>query len=341
MDSNSIDIFSNGHGTPPVPWDLSNISKYRYFVCPEPICQFMCQNESNFRTHMKEFHVVIEENNIKIENLDDTEYLNNLVPPDLTAKRLEQLNKSNIELVVNKNQNNDYSEAEKTSKFSRNFDLSVKCTQCGFLFYSILELRNHLKDEHPEILAKNQRQKKIQKTVRKSVRISKNNINGNNYFENNFVVSDEDFSSNISDQEDNLDQEFFSTEIQNDENNLTDDEKFGNCFENNELLAEADQTTSKGKIITKVRCKYCSNDYRSYFYLKNHSEREHPDEPLSFTKRILKRIDENLNGEEILIKETDGDVTTYKCDHCDYITTHQDLRGMNSRCQSPKYENGF
>ena len=323
MDSHSIDGFANGHATPPAPWDLSNISKYRFFVCPEPICQFMCQNELRFRTHMKEFHVVIEENDIKIEDLD-TENLNLLVP-DLTAKRLEQLNKYNIELVV-KNQNN-VSEIEKISKISSNFDLSVKCTQCGFLFYSILELRDHLKDEHPE-LTKNQTQKN--QTTRKSARISKNN-NGN-YFEN-FVFSDEDFSNSISEPEDIsiFGQEYNpTTEIQNDENLTDDEEKFANCFENNEQVGPGDQQqSSKGKIITKVRCKYCSNDYRSYFYLKNHSEREHPDEPLSFTKRILKRIDENLNSEEILIKETDGDVTTYKCDHCDYITTHQDLRGMN------------
>ena len=72
----------------------------------------------------------------------------------------------------------------------------------------------------------------------------------------------------------------------------------------NELLNNTDNFHSgikngktKEKIITKVRCKYCFNDYRSYFYLKNHSEREHPDEPLSFTKRKVLILHQNINCE--------------------------------------------
>ena len=41
------------------------------------------------------------------------------------------------------------------------------------------------------------------------------------------------------------------------------------------------------------------------------------------------RILDELTGEEVLIKEVDGEATTYKCDHCPYITTHHDLRGLH------------
>jgi hypothetical protein len=80
--------------------------------------------------------------------------------------------------------------------------------------------------------------------------------------------------------------------------------------------------------ITKLRCGHCHLDYRSYFYLKNHHERDHVDLPLKFTKRTVKVLNE-LTGEESLIREIDGEESTFKCDYCEYVTTHQDLRGMH------------
>ena len=85
---------------------------------------------------------------------------------------------------------------------------------------------------------------------------------------------------------------------------------------------------NRSDIQVKVRCNHCNQDFRSYHYLKSHCEKNHKKLPIKFTKRTVRILDE-LTGEEVLIKEVDGEATTYKCDHCPYITTHHDLRGLH------------
>ena len=147
MNSNN---FSSGNGP---PWDLSDCSKYRYFICPESICEFMSHNELTFKTHMKEFHSVTNENEIKVEDLDEDDKGNNSnfsLENDVDIKlKIDRLKKFNVKVIKNYNTRN-----KKTNynDISKDGFISVNCRSCGFLFDSIIELRDHLKDEHPEIL---------------------------------------------------------------------------------------------------------------------------------------------------------------------------------------------
>ena len=125
----------------------------------------------------------------------------------------------------------------------KNSSFTVNCQSCGFEFYSIIELKKHINDEHSESL---QNCQKIQ---------------------------------------------------ENHENH---------------------------QIVTKLRCQICQSDFRSYHYLKNHHDNKHQNQEINFTKRTLQVFDQE---EEKLIKEVNGKI--FKCDYCDYVTSHSDLRGLH------------
>ena len=98
---------------------------------------------------------------------------------DIIAK-IDRLKRSNVKVIKNYNTRN-----RKTnySDISKDGFISVNCRSCGFLFDSIIELRDHLKDEHPEIL--NQPEKAFLPPSQK--------LFSNNEYSNNDESSDEDY----------------------------------------------------------------------------------------------------------------------------------------------------
>ena len=59
------------------PWDLSNLSIFRYFICPEMACSFITANETPFTQHIKDHHdffIPYEEIPVKLEIKCDVDY---------------------------------------------------------------------------------------------------------------------------------------------------------------------------------------------------------------------------------------------------------------------------
>lgn len=291
------------------PWDLTDCSVYRHYFCPENDCHFMCPDEPTFRSHMTENHLVIERK-IKLKSED--------------GLKLSSISKSVNVTKVSSAQGSNFKKS----------GIVVDCRSCGFAFDSVADLRQHIQDEHTNSVTV---AKPIPATIKPKVEIvekePEDNDGANDYFDDN-NDSGEGYNpatEEAMDEDDNYRDDSGDEDFIPDEEELKRDEKkrprSSNKFPIPVFNFEDIKTPPQGPI-TKVRCDYCAQDYRSYFYLKGHSEREHPDLPIKFTKRTVKVLNE-MTGKELLIKEVDGNEATFKCTHCDYVTTHQHLRGLH------------
>ncbi len=91
------------------------------------------------------------------------------------------------------------------------------------------------------------------------------------------------------------------------------------------ITVEEEDKKAANRILTKLRCQHCFEDLTSFYYLKSHHDKCRGKLPIKFTKRTV----QISNHTEVLIKEIDGKSSTFKCDHCDYVSSHDDLRGLH------------
>lgn len=180
--------------------------------------------------------------------------------------------------------------------------ISVDCNSCGFKCKSIIELRNHINDIHSTSASK------PPKTEGK-------------------IDEDLEHISDLDDEDPNYEPPEADTM------DWTDDE-IEEVKPKEEVVKAKIQPQKVKKIefesSIKVRCKHCNEDFKNYRYLKTHHEKSHDNLDIDFTKRIVKILNE-LTGQEDLIEEIDGKETTFKCDHCDFITVDAESRGLHMR----------
>ena len=108
------------------PWDLSDLSIFRYFICPEVSCAFIADTETPFTQHMTDHHEVFQPSH-----------------DDIPLK----LKNTNIKIVRTQPANDTKPHKIKIMKSGVTFD----CQSCGYQFSSIIELRKHIEKEHPEL----------------------------------------------------------------------------------------------------------------------------------------------------------------------------------------------
>ena len=120
------------------PWQLSDCSVYRYFLCPENICDFKTFTEDEFKDHMNSNHSVL-----VFKEEDDIFSLQNTKVIDV----------SQLDQVINGFQIPRNSFSAKIIPFKKKSKISgvtFDCRSCGFLFDTIKELREHIDFEHSE-----------------------------------------------------------------------------------------------------------------------------------------------------------------------------------------------
>ena len=81
------------------PWQLSDCSVYRYFLCPE--CNFKSRSETPFLEHMNTYHEVLEikQTDIKTES-DDVALLKDTKVFD-GRKLVELINGTSVQITKN------------------------------------------------------------------------------------------------------------------------------------------------------------------------------------------------------------------------------------------------
>ena len=300
------------------PWHLGDCLMYQFFVCPDD-CIFKCKNVAVFKKHMIENHETIAIKEIKEEGNIASLSKNGLIDVD-QLKRLINTSVQLTKISSLSDQSEDHPKESKTSAV--NFD----CNSCNLMFNSIKELRDHIKNEHEDVSNGN---------TDDNYHEHFDDNNDPNYQETDSEASDDEYKPLIKKIKMTKPQKVqtsnnFSCHLCPDKFKSFDTLKTHLSDKHDHQVKEITPTslTKENSIKTKVRCSHCLADFRSYFYLKNHCEKRHKKLPIKFTKRTVRVLNE-FTGQEILEKEEDGEASTYKCDHCDYVTLHHDLRGYH------------
>ena len=127
------------------PWQLTNCSVYRFYVCPEGACDFKSTTESHFHEHMNGNHEVIDiktGNDFKNIKVIDVRQLDKLI--NTTSVQITKSSTNNKAKII--------PFAKKRPKTIRS-GVTFDCRSCGFLFDTISELRKHIDFEHSESTA--------------------------------------------------------------------------------------------------------------------------------------------------------------------------------------------
>ena len=130
------------------PWQLSDCSVYRYFLCPE--CNFKSRSETPFLEHMNTYHEVLEikQSEIKTES-DDLALLKDTKVID-GRKLVELINGTSVQITKNSGKPNVIIPIKKKSV--KTSGVTFDCRSCGFLFDTVDELREHIGFEHSELV---------------------------------------------------------------------------------------------------------------------------------------------------------------------------------------------
>ena len=126
------------------PWQLSDCSVYRYFLCPE--CDFKSRSETPFLEHMNTYHEV-QQTDIKTES-EDAALFKDIKVFD-GRKLVELINGTSVQITKNSGGKPKVIIPIKKKSFKTS-GVTFDCRSCGFLFDTINELREHIDFEHSE-----------------------------------------------------------------------------------------------------------------------------------------------------------------------------------------------
>ena len=291
--------------TPEVPaktsWDLSDCSVYLQYVCPD--CNFMAKEEKIFKKHMNDNHLVKQE----VFQVD----------------KLEQL--FGIEVI--KTEVDNKAEDLKPKKAGISFD----CNSCDLAFHTIVELKNHIEIEHHKQEIKDDVQDSSSPRLQHFMELEPDMPDNYSDPDDNDMEYTPVPNNDKEDSDDEeykpsartvkrimnkinppklqnskpvtilkpkptfvkplvcLPQAYLCVLCKDNKTRFKTSEELSQHL--NDVHNQA-KPEDQQEIVTKVRCRYCSQDYRNLHYLKIHTDRAHEDKEIMFTLRKVKIVND-------------------------------------------------